>query len=60
MMTYIDLPTSLWNCGLHPLIYTLLDFTIAQDMVSIKNGAEAPQCSLKNEWLRGRIINEPA
>ena len=35
--------------GLHPLIHTLLEFTLAQDIESIKSGAEAPQCSLKNE-----------
>jgi len=30
------------NCGLHPLIHTLLEFTLAQDVEKKKSGAEAP------------------
>ena len=37
------------NCGLHPLIHTLLKFNLAQDIESIESRAEAPQCSLKSE-----------
>jgi hypothetical protein len=29
------------KCKLHPLIHTLLDFNLAQDVASIKSGAEA-------------------
>ena len=38
-------------CGLHPLIHTLLDFTLAQDVESIRSGAVALQCSLKMNSL---------
>ena len=36
------------KCKLHPLIHTLLEFTLAQDIESIERRAEAPQCSWGN------------
>ena len=33
------------NCGLHPLIHTLLELNLAQDVESIRSGAEAPSKS---------------
>ena len=35
--------------GLHPFIYTLLKFTLAQYIESIESGAETPRCSLQKE-----------
>jgi hypothetical protein len=35
------------KCGLHPLIHTLLDFNLAQNIECKKSGAEAPQGSLE-------------
>jgi hypothetical protein len=30
------------DCALHPLIHTLLEINLAQDVESIESGAEAP------------------
>jgi hypothetical protein len=39
------------DCGLHPLIHTLLEFNLAQDVESIKKAEQvAPQCCLIIEY----------
>jgi hypothetical protein len=32
LMIYVNQPRSALNCALHPLIYTCLEFTLAQDV----------------------------
>jgi len=34
---------------LHPLIHTLVEITLAQDIESIRSGTEAPHGSFRNE-----------
>jgi hypothetical protein len=43
------------NCGLHPLIHTLLEFTLAQDMVSCRCGEKRTPIDLM--WMESRQKN---
>ena len=44
----------LWNCGLHPLIHTLLEFNLPQDIESIESGAEALHFLSLNQGIVAR------